>query len=107
MSRKENVLAVTMALSFLAIGSGVAAEEAAVDTNVTYKIDEMTCRELLKMSGDSRDFTVIFMQGFMSGKKSELVFDAVSLTGATDKAIDTCIDNPDGKLLSAFEKARN
>jgi hypothetical protein len=109
MRTKKTVLAVTMALSFLPIGSAVTAEKEAADTdaNVTYKIDEMTCRQLLRMSGDSRDFTVVFLHGFVSGKKSELVFDAVSLTGATDKAIDTCIDNPDGKLLSAFEKARN
>ena len=107
MSAKKIVLAVTMALSFLPIGSAVAADKEAVDTGVTYKIDEMTCRQLLKMSGDSRDFTVIFMQGFVSGKKSELVFDAVPLTEATDKAIDICIDNPNGSLLSAFEKARN
>ena len=106
MSTKKIALAVTMALSFLPIGSTVAAEKEAVDTGVTYKIDEMTCRELLAMSGDSRDFTVIFMHGFVSGKKSELVFDAVPLTEATDKAIHICIDNPDGKLLSAFEKAR-
>ena len=107
MRTKKIILAVTVALSFLPIGSAVAAEKEAVDTGVTYKIDEMTCRELLQMSGDSRDFTVIFMHGFVSGKKSELVFDAVPMTEATDKAIGICIDNPDGKLLSAFEKARN
>ena len=108
MSTKKIVLAVTMALSFLQIGSAVAAEKEAeaVDKGVTYKIDEMTCRDLLRMSGDSRDFTLIFMHGFMSGKKSELVFDAVRLTEATDKVIDICIGNPDGKLLSAFEKGR-
>jgi len=101
-------LAIAMALSFLPIGFAMAAEEDAEEnTYVTYQINEMTCRQLLKMSGDSRDFTVIFMQGFVSGKKSEMLFDAVPLTEATDKAIDICIDNPDGTLLAAFEKARS
>ncbi len=106
MRTKQIVLAATMALSLLPVGAVVAAEKEAADTGVTYTIDEVTCRQLLRMSGDSRDFTVVFLHGFVSGKKSELVFDAVPLTEATDKAIDICIDNPDGKLLSAFEKAR-
>ena len=107
MSTTRIVLAVTMALSFLPIGSAVAAEEAAAKKmDATYKIDEMTCREMLKMGGDARDFTLIFMHGFMSGKKSELLFDPVPLTEATDKVIDGCIDNPNHKLLQVFEKAR-
>jgi len=108
MNSRKMALAVTMTLAFLPFGIAVAAEEVADDSmDVTYKIDEMTCRQLLRMSGDSRDFTVIFMQGFVSGKKAELLFDAVPLTEATDKAIDICIDNPDGKMLAAFEKARS
>jgi len=113
MSTTRTVLAVTMAMFFLPIGFAVAAEDVAAEDvaakkmDVKYKIDEMTCREMLKMSGDARDFTMIFMHGFMSGKKSELLFDPVPLTEATDKVIDSCIDNPNDKLLSVFEKARS
>lgn len=107
MNTKKTVLAATMALAFLSIGSALAAEEDAADNApLTYKIDEMTCREMLVMRGEARDFTMIFMHGFMSGKKSELLFDPVPLTEATDLVINSCIDNPDGKLLAMFEKAR-
>ena len=107
MKTTKIVIAITMALSFLPINSALAGEETSDKTpGVQYKVDETTCREMLQMSGDSRDFTMIFMHGFMSGKKNELLFDAPALTAATDVAVDHCIDNPDDTLLSAFEKAR-
>ena len=103
----KNAFVIASALAILPLNSAFAEEEKTDETpGVQYQIDKTTCRELLQMSGDSRDFSVIFMQGFMSGKKNELLFDAPTLTAATDVAIDHCIDNPDSTLLSAFEKAR-
>jgi len=98
---------IASALAILPINSAFAEEEKTDETpGVQYQIDKTTCRELLQMSGESRDFSMIFMHGFMSGKKNELLFDAPTLTAATDVAVDYCINNPDSTLLSAFEVAR-
>ena len=107
MKTTKIALAVTMALCLLPFNSAVAGEEA-VDKvpGVQHMVDQETCRDLLQMSGESRDFTMIYMHGFMSGKKNELLFDAPKLTAATDVVVDHCINNPDDKLLTAFEKAR-
>lgn len=78
----------------------------AQDDGVKINIDEVSCREMLKMASDERDFTMIFLHGFMSGKKGEIVFDGPTLTEATDKVLDTCIGRPDDSLLSVFEKVR-
>lgn len=108
MSIRKMTLAVTMSLCILPIGSALWAEEAdeADITYKDYKIDEMTCREMLKMGGTERDFTMIFLHGFMSGKKSQLLFEPGPLAEASDKVLDQCINNPDAKLLAVFEKAR-
>ena len=107
MKTTKIVFALTMALSFLPIQTALAGEKAADEVpGVQHKLDEETCRDLLQMSGESRDFTMIFMHGFMSGKKNELLFDGPTLTAATDVVIDHCINNPDDKLMSAFEIAR-
>ena len=71
-----------------------------------FQIDEVTCREILKMSGDEQDFTVVFFHGFISGKENAITFDASAFSGATDRILDHCISNPDDSLLSAFEKVR-
>ena len=65
-----------------------------------------TCRDLLKMPGDERDFTLIYYHGLISGMKQELIFNGPVLSEATDKVINQCIDHPDDKLLKVFKEAR-
>jgi hypothetical protein len=89
----------------LALTGGVAsAQDSAVAD--TLQIDQYSCRDLLELSGDERDFVLVFMHGFMSGKLGELTFDTMKLADATDEVVSACIDNPDGMLLAAFEAAR-
>ena len=60
MKTTKIVFAITMALSFLPIQSALAGEKATDEVpGVQYKIDETTCREMLQMGGESRDFTMI------------------------------------------------
>ena len=110
MSITKIALAVTMALCFLPTGAafseeGAKAEEAEI-VYKDYKIDEITCREMLKMGGSERDFTMIFMHGFMSGKKAQLVFEPGPLAEASDMVLDHCISNPDDMVMAVFEKVR-
>lgn len=66
----------------------------------------LTCRELLKSEGENRRDLVLFIHAFISGKTGDTVINGPVLAGATNKIIDACIDNPDRKLLSVFEKYR-
>ncbi|MXN66930.1 hypothetical protein GR183_18610 [Stappia sp. GBMRC 2046] len=78
----------------------------AQDEAIKVEVDKITCREMLKMASDEREFTLIFMHGFISGKKGELLFDGPALTEDTDQILDACIGGPDETLLAVFEKVR-
>ena len=81
--------------------SGVKAED-----GIKVNLNDIDCREMLKMEGQEKRFTLLYFHGFMSGKKSEMVFDSTVLTNATDGIEDHCIDNPSDKLINAFDKFR-
>lgn len=102
MHRKNRALVLAAAMTSLAIWPAYAQ-----DQGVKVNIDQVSCREMLKMTSDERDFTMIFLHGFMSGKKGQIEFDGPALTEATDQVLDACIGSPDDSLLSVFEKVRS
>ena len=69
-------------------------------------LQTLTCRELLKSEGENRANLVIFMHGFISGKKGITTINAPELAEATNTIVDICIDNPDSQLLGVFEQNR-
>lgn len=69
-------------------------------------LQNLACRELLRAEGEQRGNLMIFMHGFMSGKKGEMTIDAPTLAEASNTIIETCIDNPDSKLMNVFEQNR-
>jgi len=73
---------------------------------VVVDLKTQTCRTLLRMPGDERDFTIIFYHGFMSGKKNNTLFNGPELSEITDQIIDYCIDHPNDELLKVFEAKR-
>lgn len=79
------------------------AEEASEDL---IELQTMTCREMLKSEYKDRSNTLVFMHGYISGKKGETTVDAPALAEVTDRVLDTCIDNPERALLSVFEESR-
>ena len=68
--------------------------------------ETLDCRFLLKLNDNEREATLAYYQGFMSGKKNELMVDVEKLGEVSDKVIDYCIDNPDDSLLTIFEQYR-
>jgi hypothetical protein len=69
-------------------------------------LNDLDCRTLLRLSGDERAFTILYMHGFISGKTNQLLLPADELAATTDKIIDHCIDKPNDKLLAVFEQYR-
>ncbi len=96
----------TLLVAAMIAGTWAVPAQSQSEISVRLQIDEITCREALKMPGDERAFTVIFFHGFMSGKTNQTLFDGPALAEATDKIADFCIDNPSEKLMKAFEAVR-
>jgi hypothetical protein len=70
-------------------------------------LDQLDCRTLLRIGGDERSYTLLYMHGFVSGKTGQLRLDVQTMSEVTDRVIDHCIDNPSDKLLPVFEKYRS
>ena len=78
----------------------------AQDGDPVIEMTTIDCRTMLKMDADEQDFTLIYFHGYISGTKSETLFNGPVLREATNKVMDYCIDNPSAMLMEAFEKSR-
>jgi len=78
----------------------------AQDGDPVIEMTTVDCRTMLKMDADEQDFTLIYFHGYISGTKSETLFNGPVLREATNKVMDYCIDNPSAMLMEAFEKNR-
>ena len=108
MKVKKNVLAVTMALALVPVCATFADETPeAVETGLQVQFNEMTCGEMLRQTGDTREFTMIFMHGVINGLRKDYLFDAVKVSEATDKIYDMCVADTKANLLEVFKNARS
>jgi hypothetical protein len=98
--------AVLAAASLLLPLSSVRAQPAAAPQKSSPAIDELDCRTLLRLAGEERGFTLIYLHGYVSGMKGQTSLSAQVLAEATDRVVDHCIDKPGDKLLSVFERMR-
>jgi hypothetical protein len=69
-------------------------------------LDELDCRALLRLGGDERGDTVGWLHGWVGGRRGLTQFPAREMAEATDRIVDHCIDEPDDKLLTVFERVR-
>ena len=76
------------------------------DDTSTVELKTLACRRLLKLNDSEKEAAIMFLHGYISGKKSELTVDVPALSEVSDKVIDHCIDNPNDVLLSVFEQYR-
>lgn len=96
-------LAALMALATLAAPAALAQGAAAPKQA---GIDALDCRTLLRLGGEERGFTLLYLHGYVSGQKGQTLLPAQELAQVTDQVIDQCIDQPAAKLLPLFIKAR-
>ena len=95
----------TMVLSLGLALAGPSAADAQAEV-IRLNIDQISCRDILTMGGEERDFALIFLHGFVSGQNGEMLFDGPVLTEATDTILDRCISTPDASALSVFTSVR-
>ncbi len=100
MSNKHTFVVATLLVGLFTSAIARAAETSEV------KLGDLDCRALLKMNGDDEHSTVLFLHGYASGKAAATVISIPSLTEATDKIKEHCIDNPADKLLDVFSKIK-
>jgi hypothetical protein len=111
--RKYSTAAIAALLFTIASGvphAVVAQTKAAAPTTAAAPkqpaLNDLDCRTLLRLGGDERAFTILYMHGFISGKTNQLLLPADELAATTDKIVDHCIDKPNDKLLPVFEQYR-
>ena len=76
------------------------------DETSTVELKTIACRRLLKLNDSEKEAAIMFLHGYISGKKRELIVNVPALSEISDKVIDHCIDNPNDFLLSVFEQYR-
>lgn len=104
--RTTSLSALAVALAGALVAGTVHAQSAPALGPQQQAINELECRTLLRLSGDERDFTLLYLHGFVSGRKNQLLLPIVDLSLATDKLIDRCIENPKDKALAVLEQVR-
>ena len=72
-----------------------------------YAVGEVTCKEVMRLSGDARDEVVSFLHGYLAGEAKKPVIDVVKLGHATDNFLDKCLDSPNDKALDTLRSFVN
>jgi hypothetical protein len=111
MHRLISLSTVACALVAGAVGAPVMAQTkapapAAIAAPKQPALNELDCRTLLRLNGDERAYTLLYLHGFVSGKANQLLLPTEELAAATDRIVDHCIDKPGDKLLPVFEQVR-
>lgn len=95
-----------LAVAAFSLQSGVSLAEADKPAAKDAGLDQLECRTLLRLGGDERAYTLVYLHGFVSGKLNQLQLDVQTMAEVTDRVVDHCIDHPGDKLLPVFQKQR-
>ena len=82
------------------------AEDGAPAAEDAIEIEAMTCREFLKTDSEEGEKIMIFLHGYMSGVAGTKTVNGPELAVASDRIVDSCIDNPEDTLFGMFEANR-
>jgi len=78
---------------------------AAQGPDTSRKVSQFTCKDIMRMDGDDRDIAIAFLHGYLLGGKKADDFDTTTLAAATDRFIETCLDNPKRQALDVMKRA--
>ncbi len=97
---KAGLVAMTFALgAAMTVPAGAQDEEPAARD-----INDITCRDVIRMSGDDRDIAVAFLHGYILGDGDSTEFVVEELYLATDLFIEYCLDNTGAVAVDALRK---
>jgi TPR repeat protein len=74
-------------------------------TPATRDIAKVDCKTVMRLDDRERESAIVFLHGYLAGKKGDTVIDLAKLGAATDKFIDNCLDNPKSKALDVMTAA--
>lgn len=104
---RSHVLSVAAALVCALPATAVLAQAAPAQAEQWQAtIGELDCRTLLRLGGEERAFTILYLHGFVSGRLNQQLLPVKDLSEATDALIDRCIDKPAEKALAVLEQVR-
>lgn len=88
------------------LGSAMTLSAVAQDEGAR-KVEQYTCKDVMRESGTTRDTAIAFLHGFLLGKSGSDGFNLEALTKQTDAFIDHCLDNPAQKAKDAMMKVKS
>jgi len=99
----------TLAAAFCVAGTAAFAAPALADSHAmspdSIEIAEFSCRDLLGLPDQEREFGLIYYTGYMDGKAGATAMNDAEKGELTDKVLGLCLDDPSTALLTAFENA--
>ncbi len=97
----------TVGLAFAAVAASMFLPSTVISAqeNTTRDIATVDCKTVLRLDDRERESAIVFLHGFLAGKKGDTVIDLAKLGAATDKFIDNCLDNPKSKALDVMTAA--
>ena len=69
------------------------------------QLDAITCRELQDLPGERRDRLLIYLTGYLDGKRGAAAWDEALTGQRIDRAVAACKASPDASLLRVFTEA--
>jgi hypothetical protein len=69
------------------------------------QLGAITCRELQELPGERRDRLLIYLTGYLDGKRGAAAWDEALTGQRIDRAIAACKASPDASLLRVFTEA--
>jgi hypothetical protein len=98
----------TIALAFAVAAASMLLPGAAMTSaqeSSARDIAKVDCKTVMRLDDREKEAAIVFLHGYLVGKKGDTVIDLAKLGAATDKFIDTCLDNPKSMALDVMTAA--
>lgn len=90
---------------FIAMVAGVGLPGLSYAQDDNPDVSAFTCKEIMRVSGPDRDLAIALMHGYILGESGTSSFNTEILADASEKFVDSCLDNPTAKALETLRDA--
>ena len=96
-------------LSFvvLTLGAAIGACGAAAQDKQSRTVEQFTCKEIMRETGEQRRAAIAFLHGFFVGKSGSTKLNLGTMAKQTDAFVNICLDNPKQKAMEAMKQAKS